>query len=177
MNGPKVISVIRRSLTLAAMFVLPATCANAQDQHPRSEVFVGGTYLAFGLNNDVLREHLGGFGVGVTGNFNRWSGAAFDYSVGFTTRGDQEHTYLAGPRFAARREAYTCFAHLMVGASTARNGFSETDPAVAAGGGIDINAGRLMAIRFQADYLPIIGSGTLHNFRFMTGVVFRLGGN
>ena len=177
MKGPKVIPVIRKLQMLAAIFVLLATWANAQDRHPRSEVFVGGTYLAIGLNDNAILEHLGGVGFGVTGNFNRWSGLAFDYSLGFTTRGDQEHTYLAGPRFSARRDAYTCFGHVMFGGSTARNGFSDTDPALAAGGGIDINAGKLVAIRFQGDYLPIFSSGTLHNVRFMTGVVFKLGGD
>lgn len=178
MNEQNVISLVRNSLLLTAIFIVLATSAQAQDRYPRSEVFVGGTYLAFGLNDDAIREHLGGIGLGVSGNFNRRAGVAFDYSLGFTTAGDQEHTYVVGPRFSARRDGYTYFGHVMVGGSTARsNGHIDTDPALAAGGGVDINAGRLVAIRFQGDYLPIFGGGnTLHNFRFMAGVVFRLGG-
>jgi hypothetical protein len=169
--------LIRRFFPLVAILVLMAGSAKAQD-HPKAEIFAGGAYLAAGLNDDVNREDLGGFGVGVAGNFNRWFGVAFDYSLVFNGDGAQEHTYLAGPRFSARSDGYTVFGHVMAGGSTARvEGFNDTDPAAAIGGGIDLNAGRVVAIRFQGDYLPIFAQGTLHNFRVMAGVVFKLGGH
>ena len=75
--------------------------------------------------------------------------------------------FLFGPRFSFRRERVTAFAHALFGVNrTHLTGFvanqntfpsvSETDFAMGYGGGLDINAGKNIAIRlFQVDYVPV----------------------
>jgi hypothetical protein len=89
------------------------------------------------------------------------------------------YTFLFGPRFTARRTGKNFFGHVLIGAArTSVDGAgSETDFALAVGGGLDINASKEIAVRlFQADYLPTGGSGeTAHNIRISFGVVLRFG--
>jgi hypothetical protein len=91
------------------------------------------------------------------------------------------YTYLFGPRVNVRGDAATGFAHILLGGATTKvEGFSDSNFALAVGGGVDINAGKSIAFRLQADYLPIfvgddLGGDTIHNFRFMTGIVFKFG--
>ena len=56
---------------------------------------------------------------------------------------------------------------------------SETGFAMAFGGGLDVNAGKRVAIRiFQLDYLPsrLAGVWSKKDFRASAGVVFKWGG-
>ena len=100
--------------------------------------------------------------------------------------------FLFGPRFTFRRERVTAFAHALFGVNrTHLTGFvanqntfpsvSETDFAMGYGGGLDINAGKNIAIRlFQVDYVPVrtglFGIPWRHNLRVQAGVVFKFGG-
>ena len=100
--------------------------------------------------------------------------------------------FLFGPRFTFRRERVTAFAHALFGVNRAHvSGFvanqntfpsvSETDFAMGYGGGLDINAGKNIAIRlFQVDYVPVrtglFGIPWRHNLRVQAGVVFKFGG-
>jgi opacity protein-like surface antigen len=115
----------------------------------------------------------------------------------FNARTDSEssfHTFLFGPRFSYRKNArVTPFAHALVGASRVQEeltttisfsdmnesfnhfSFSDTNFAVALGGGIDLNLSKGFGLRLvQADYLPVRRSGfTQDNARISTGLVFR----
>ena len=100
--------------------------------------------------------------------------------------------FLFGPRFTFRRERVTAFAHALFGVNrTHLSGFvanqntfpsvSETDFAMGYGGGVDINAGKNIAIRlFQVDYVPVrtglLGNPWRQNVRVQAGVVFKFGG-
>jgi hypothetical protein len=73
----------------------------------------------------------------------------------------------------------TAFGHILVGGvrSKIEDFDGSTDFALALGGGVDITASPRIGIRlFQADYIPVRVSGDwAHNFRLMSGIVFRLG--
>lgn len=98
------------------------------------------------------------------------------------------HTYLFGPQIAARMNRGTPFAHALFGGaqvnqsiSASAAGFpaftvSSSGFAFALGGGGDINFSKQFPWRVQADYLRTAYFDTSQNdFRFATGVVFRLG--
>lgn len=96
--------------------------------------------------------------------------------------------FLFGPRIAGRTKKLTAFGHALFGGNHSRfsslttNGStrparSETDFALAVGGGLDINLNRRLAVRaLQADYLPVRERGIfwLDNLRLQTGVVVKL---
>ncbi len=91
----------------------------------------------------------------------------------------RKYTYLFGPRFSARSDKATGFAHVLLGGASSRIEGTDTGSgfALALGGGVDVNVGKSVAIRVvQADYLPdrSFGSWT-HNFRLQTGIVFKFG--
>jgi hypothetical protein len=115
------------------------------------------------------------------------------------------HSFLFGPRFFSRNnERMTPFVHALFGIARAHREGGSGEPArtenafsTAIGGGLDVKAGEAVAIRLvQADYFltrfdeasgivciqsnilpcPSTRTGTQHNFRFSTGVVFRFGG-
>lgn len=170
---------LARLLLPFIVLLILATSARAQDRSintPRCEIFAGYSYLVEDVDSGSFGQEFHGFGLSATGNFNRWAGVATEFSGAFRRGGRAELTYLVGPRLSYRRPKATAFAHLLLGASTATfRGGSDTDPALAAGGGVDFNVGRSTAIRVQADYLPIFGGGTLNSVRVMTGIVFKLG--
>ena len=106
--------------------------------------------------------------------------------------------FLAGPRVTGRSQRFTTFAHALFGvAHTRTSPFSLVIPlppplrpiplsipeasdnnfAMGFGGGFDVNANRRVALRvLQFDYVPVhTDAGFLHNFRFKSGVVLKLG--
>ncbi len=106
------------------------------------------------------------------------------------------HTFLFGPRFSARSEKWTAFGHVLIGGArkssiTGVPGLlgqivdldprllADTGFALAAGGGLDINVSKRVAVRlFQIDYLPVrLNDEWTHNIRGQAGIVFRLGGD
>jgi len=110
-------------------------------------------------------------------------------------------TYLFGPRLSFRTHRVTPFAQALFGVAhagevsiTGCTGSSVCIPlpsenvfALAAGGGLDVNVHRWLAIRLiQAEYLmtrfkdpssPTGQNGRRNNVRLSTGLVFRFGGN
>lgn len=100
---------------------------------------------------------------------------------------------LFGPRVTARVDRLTGFGHVLFGLNRTRissstvAGFTlqadtETQFALGLGGGLDINAGRRLAIRVvQFDYIParrdrFSDSSWLDHVRLQTGVVVKFGG-
>ncbi|MEW6208378.1 MAG: outer membrane beta-barrel protein [Acidobacteriota bacterium] len=169
---------MRKLLLLVAVLFVSAIPASAQD-YPSAEIFGGYAYANIDVF-DIDRDSLNGFGVSFAGNLGPRFGLVAEFGGYY---GDFEgididaYTYLFGPRVNARGEAATGFAHILLGGATTKvEGVSETDFALAVGGGVDINAGKSVAFRLQFDYLPVFAEGeTLHNFRFMTGIVFKVG--
>ena len=180
----------RLVLAAAALFLISVT-AQAQEEYPRLELFGGYAYF----NSDQFpqqRESLNvpAFIVSAAGNVTKNVGLVGEINGNYgdvtipnpgPTREFATNTYLFlfGPRFTARRTGVNAFGHVLFGAArTSVDTFdSETDFAMAVGGGLDINASKEIAVRIvQADYVPIFASGdTANNFRISFGVVFRFG--
>ena len=173
---------MRKLIFSVGLLLLVATPVAAQD-YPKGEFF-GGFSLANVQNGGV--EQFYGFETSVTGNFNRSFGITGDFAGQFKSIlgvNVQLYQYLIGPRAAVRGDNVTGFVHALFGGLTARAsgvGFSETGFAMAFGGGLDVNAGKRVAIRvFQLDYVPnrLAGVWSKKDFRASAGVVFKWGGS
>ncbi len=87
-----------------------------------------------------------------------------------------EHNYLVGPRVSASVGRFRPFAEALFGAGhvNANAAGSDTSFATALGGGIDYRLIRLVAWRFQGDYVQTRFFGTHQdNIRLSTGLVIR----
>lgn len=170
---------MRKFIVMPAFLALLAASAMAAD-YPKAEVFGGYQYTHL--------EGAGsanGFNVAVNGNFNEWFGLAFDLGSAYQSSGGvstNNYTFTFGPVLALRaHKAYTPFVHLLAGgdhASAAISGFSAgaSGFALLAGGGVDANINRRLAVRVaQADWMLVHGSGgtSSKNLRLSFGVVFK----
>jgi hypothetical protein len=98
--------------------------------------------------------------------------------------------FLFGPRFTLRGGGATGFVHVLLGVTRTRllsftslggtvPARSETDFALAAGGGLDVRLSPFLALRaFQVDYIPVHQGGIINqnfaqNIRVQTGIVLR----
>ena len=98
--------------------------------------------------------------------------------------------FLFGPRFTLRGAGATAFVHVLLGVARTRlSSFpivgglvpaqTETDFALAAGGGLDVRLSPFLALRaFQVDYIPVYQGGFINqdfaqNIRVQTGIVLR----
>jgi opacity protein-like surface antigen len=175
---------MKKTLMLALVVVCLAAAAPAQDT-PAAEFFGGYSYLRFnaGSGADGLNTH-------------GWnSSIAFNMSPNFALVGDvagyykselgvsaNNHTFLFGPKFSARGDKATPFAHALFGGarfSADAGGLSASENAfaMALGGGVDVKVNPAFSIRVaQFDYLMTrYGSETQNNARFSVGVVFHIG--
>lgn len=162
----------------------------AQDSHPRAEIFGGFSYLPAD-GSDFPRRNSYGFQASLSGNISRWFGIVADFGgqyrkvtdlgPGFpgVTVNTSVFEYMAGPRFAVRRERFTFFTHALVGGATGRSGlsgFSDSNFALGGGAGLDINLGDRVALRaFQLDYVGSFVDILENNTRLAFGVVVKLG--
>ena len=192
-------------LPLAVLF-LAAIPAKAQDEYPTVEIFGGYSYLSVDVGADFEdddfdiddRESFHGFGISVAGNVSKNFGIVGDFSynrkgiediVGFDANANIT-LFLFGPRFTARGDKVDGFVHALIGGARQRItvdvpgdnvNVSETDLALGFGGGVDVKASDMFAVRlFQLDYIPIRGEDPFtgdkqwsHNFRFQIGAVVR----
>ena len=173
---------MRKLIFLLGLLLLFAAPVAAQD-YPKGEFFGG---FSVANSGDGSPEQFYGFETSVTGNFNRSFGITGDFAAQFKSISGitiQTYQYLAGPRGAVRGDRVTGFVHALFGGLTVRASgggasFSETGLAIALGGGLDVNAGKRVAIRvFQLDYLPnrLAGNWSKKDFRASAGVVFQWG--
>lgn len=179
---------MRKLFILLAVLFVAHIPAQAQESYPVVEIFGGYSYLSAEVLGD--REGLGtpGFIASIAGNPHPNFGIVGEISghYGNVTipgiRPDPQFdadvfTFLVGPRFTGRRGNLNYFGHVLIGGARSKieTVDSETDFALAIGGGLDINASKEIAVRlFQVDYLPIRASGdTSNNFRFSIGFVYR----
>jgi hypothetical protein len=177
--------------------------ADAGD-YPRNEFFAGYSFNSADINTLTVapgRTGQHGLNLAYTRRVSEHVGLTLDASahfkrddftfanLAFKRKRDQYH-FLGGVQFKARPGASRVapFAHVLAGGAlfrgfassrtTAGNTFLIDDAqsfALAAGGGLDVRAGKHFDIRvIQADYLPTFFAGTRQdNFRLSFGVVFR----
>ena len=103
-------------------------------------------------------------------------------------------SFLFGPRFSYRAGRIRAFGQLLLGGNRSNHSytytvtnelgfqagsaasFSNTDFALALGGGLDVSLGNRISIRpVQLDLLTICADETMHQLRYSAGVVFKLG--
>ena len=176
---------------LLAVFLV-APLAYAQDEAPKVELYTGFEYLHFNVNAKVANfppsASFNGYGGGgnLEYNVNRWFGVVGDLAGYYYPAGDTgaAFSYLFGPRINFRRGKITPFAHVLFGGFKTTDGIGGFEPenrfAMAAGGGVDFQLSRHLAIRpAQAEYFPSKLPDGLNNrqnnFRFSSGIVIRFG--
>lgn len=191
-------------LLLSALLLMLPQRANAQ--HLAGIEFYGGySYLQNNLSTTYSPFYspltpfgadfaLNGWQAGITEKATDWLGLVQEFSGYYGTRnliGADNHfstfSILSGPRFYYPGfKVVTPFVHALFGYDTTEvtlksENFKATSGsyAMAFGGGVDVGAGRTLAIRvFQFDYYrpQSFGSGQ-NNWRVSAGLVFRLGGS
>ena len=179
---------MQRLLSLAVLLIIVSPAAFAQSDYTRWEIFAGYSALHFDnlggeTDNAIVNEVLGekntlrGFNAAVTGNFHKYFGAKFDYSLhlrednfsrpaGSGTIDTTVQNFLGGIQIKNNLEdgpTFKPFAHALFGVATQKididspqlgpifgiSDFSvnETSFAVAVGGGIDIKVNSRIDIR------------------------------
>jgi hypothetical protein len=155
-----------RKLTLLTILLAAlGGFAQAQNDHPRAELFGGYQFTHLNPNLDA-----NGWNAAVTGNLNRWFGITADFS-GAYKNGGHINTYAFGPTFSARTGRVTAFTHALFGGTCCDFAFM-----TALGGGLDVNAGNHLAVRLvQADWLLFHADGSTDkkNARISCGIVLR----
>lgn len=181
-----------RSVTTLILLVLAAPCL-AQSGAPRVELFGGFSYVRIDADESENRN-LYGWNGSVSVNVDSRFGFTIDGSGHYQDNVFQRsrvYSILAGPRFTARNEHATTFAHVLFGGThdherfdTLTTRFTTKGNAfvVAVGGGVDVNVTPHFAVRaIQAEYALTkfnhapSGKAIQHNARVGVGVVFMLG--
>jgi hypothetical protein len=198
--------MLRRCLPCLCLVLLSASAAFAQaNDYPKWDFTAAFTLNNFETPPPTTRHNFKGFTAAIGGNFRRWAAVEGDLTY---TRGTVAgvsrslFTYLVGPRFTKRitpgsgssttrhnhpepdvtkpsKFAYEPFVHALIGGGHL-NGFSGSTNGWAGkfGGGVDIVAGKHIAIRvIQIDYyryhghLPIgLPKQRLDNVAFTFGI-------
>lgn len=179
-----------RATPLLLLLLLSSPCL-AQSSHPRFEVFSGFSYARIDGDESDTRNFYGWNGslsVNVDKTFGFTVDASGHYQDNIIER-SRFFSVLAGPRFTARNEHATTFAHVLLGGihqhervETLTEHFTThgTAFAVAVGGGVDVNVTPHFGVRvLQAEYVlskfnrALSGKAIQHNARVGIGVVFR----
>jgi len=167
-----------KKLLLVIGFLLFCCSLNLAQEIPSVEIFGGYAYsriLSAGSGEPV---HSNGWEASAGWNLNRWFGLKGDFEGSYCCHQQYLYSFLGGPQLSLRREKYTVFAHGLLGGAHAKGlSATDTDLAWAAGGGVDWNVHRLLAIRLgQVDYFGThFLSRTQDDLRVSAGLVFRLG--
>jgi outer membrane protein OmpA-like peptidoglycan-associated protein/opacity protein-like surface antigen len=202
------------ALLIPALMIRAQGSRGTNDGTPKAELFVGYSYLrAVPAPSDGNRlVWLNGGSTSIAYNFTRHLGLVGDFGgfgdtqlllQGTGTTPDSSgsvYTYLFGPRYSFRNyERFTPFVQTLFGAIhasdvTLSSGCmgagctplpAETSFAWTAGGGLDFNLRRHLAIRIiQAEYLMTRfqdystgASSSQNDMRLSSGIVFRFGGH
>ena len=187
-------------LIIAAVSLVPAAAqtAPAYETRPGAELALTYTYLHTNAPPDAcgcfsMNGGSASFAYPLKRSFSvvAEAGAVAARNINSTGLDLTLSSYLGGGRYSLRRfQRFTPFAQLLLGAAHASGSLapgqiglgSSTAFAMTVGGGLDVNLARHVAFRvFQTDYLlTLLPNGTndrQNNFRFSTGIVFRLGEN
>jgi len=171
---------------LTALLALSLTAA-AQD-YKKAQIFGGYSYFRLDTQGTDSEANFHGWNAELQGNINEALGIVADFSGHYKSQDilgadvdSNVHNFLFGPRVTFRTERFSPFVHALFGvarskASALNFDVTDTNFAMALGGGIDYDVSENFAIRLaKADYLYVRGEddGNSDNFRFSTGVVFR----
>ncbi len=180
-----------RKMAVMAFFSLMMTGFAAAQIPTSGNIFFGYSYYNSSISGQ--RTSLNGWEGSVEGKFLPFVGIAADFSgydgsQNFTTcttpildcvtinNNFTEHNYLFGPRASVSLGKFRPFAELLIGAGHVHinGGSSDTSFATAVGGGIDYRLVRLLAWRFQGDYIHTnLFNVAQNNLRLSTGIVVR----
>jgi opacity protein-like surface antigen len=177
-----------RTLAVIALAFMVAEIAAAQV--PTSgNIFIGYSYYNTNLAGN--RSSLNGWEGSVEGKVLPFIGIVADFdghygSEDFTACNGFDcvifntdvthHNYLFGPRVSMSVGKFRPFAELLIGASHADAHLvgSDTSFATAVGGGLDYKFIKLLAWRFQGDYIHSnLFNSPQNNLRLSTGIVLR----
>jgi hypothetical protein len=177
---------MRKLLPCLCLVLLAASASFAQADYPKWDFTAGYTVNRLETPIPVSHPTLQGFTGAVGWNFRKYAALEIDVtytraSVGGTSR--SLLTYLGGPRFTKRFGTSAGqaqpFVHAIFGGGRLTGfGPSTNGWAGKMGGGVDIIAGKHVAIRtFQVDYYRYhghvnVGRQRLDNFAFTFGVRF-----
>lgn len=147
-----------------------------------------------GLHSTLGRPNLNGWGASLEGKVFPHLGIVTDFSNRYGSQNftlatpngfrnvnvtGHEWEILFGPRLSVPVGKFTPFAEAMAGVAHIHNGgtlpsSSNTSFGTALGGGLDYRLIRLVAVRFEADYLGTRFFNTTQNaLRLQTGIVIR----
>jgi hypothetical protein len=174
-------------LILAISVFCPFVSAQKALKLPTVEVFGGYSHLRFesttlGFSDQL---NLNGWNVGLSlPDLYEGFGVAVDIS-GHYAPAMEEYNFLIGPQYSYKWKGLGPYAHALFGKARDRlrqPGSTQLEPsslgrAIALGGGLDFQLSDRFSVRaIQADYLTTsVFSGTQHNIRLSTGVIFRFG--
>lgn len=191
---------MKKLIGIVSLAFMMAGFAAAQD-FPKVELFGGFQFLR--ASGKDFSKMVKGWNASVSGNLSKYVGieGAFTGTYGdfYDIDGEPDdpnidvnarvhnYSYLFGPRFTARSHRITGFAHFLFGgyrtsiaaaASDPNASLSSNDFAWAVGGGLDVNAGKHLAIRpAQIDYIQIRTgddfAGNLNAFGYSAGLVLK----
>jgi hypothetical protein len=178
-------------LILFSMILPPMAIAQ---ETPAVEIFGGYCFFHQGSSEIVNMPNefnMHGWNASVAVNVNKWMGFVADLGGVYKVRsydrlGTENHSFMFGSKFAARKAKITPFAQILFGVmqeNVTGAGFgyeyaNQSNFAMAFGGGLDIKAGDILAIRsIQFEYFRVRAGGAefLNNLRYSAGVVFKLG--
>jgi hypothetical protein len=159
-------------------FALPA---EAQDETPKTELYVGYDYLR--VNSGGTAFNFNGGSGQFTYNAYNWLGIVGDLGGYYTGNGLRAgiFSYLFGPRINFRGHGKaTPFAQVLFGGARSIDNSPLNTFALTAGGGVDFKISEHFAIRpIQAEYLLTKfadgASNRQNNFRYSAGIIFRFG--
>jgi hypothetical protein len=178
-----------KAAVLAFILFLLCPLVSAQKflKLPSIEVFGGYSHLRFesvplGFSDQL---NLDGWNAAISlPDLYQGFGIAADVS-GHYTQEMKEYNFLIGPQYAFRWKGIRLYGHGLFGKARDRlrlTGSSQIEPsslarAFAFGGGFDFPVGEKFSVRpIQADYLITSAfSGTQHDIRLSSGLVFRFG--
>ncbi len=161
--------------------VLCCALPMAAQEYPKAELFAGYSFLRNDVGGNSPHTPYG-FGVGATGNFNRWVGlqADFSYNNGKSFNDGYNWILMFGPKFTLRGEHVMPFAEGLFGASKVRN-FNGAYQSTAWGGmvgvGVDWKVAKHLALRVPRVDLVAqrFRDGSDFGPRVEAGLVFLVG--
>ncbi len=171
---------MKRIFILTLFMFVSGLQAFAQSEYPRVEVTGG---IAFQRS---AGDNFPGWNASVAGNIRGGIGVVAEFAGIYQTKSGIKYSlyeYLFGPRINVRLKKATIFFHTLYGASNGRMavsdfGLSRNFFSYTLGGGVDINAGKTVAVRVaQVDKFSWYSEGMSGtDFRYLAGIVFKLGG-
>jgi hypothetical protein len=188
--------MVMRKFLLLAFIVFSLTIFASAQVPTAGNIYVGYSYFNTNMVG-VDRQSLNGWEGSLEGKFFPFVGIVADFSANYgdlkfpvaiatcaigvtcptsVTANSHVDNLLFGPRVSVSVGPVRPFAEAMFGvAHINTNGFgSDTSFATAIGGGLDYRIFRLLAWRFEGDFVrSSLFHTTQHNARFTTGVVLR----